>query len=57
MNKTKSICPNCGTLVLEEDFPSFQYTTLIECPECAKKVKPLLVKKKIKLNNIAKDEL
>jgi len=56
MNKTKSICPNCGTLVLEEDFPSFQYTTLIECPECAKKVKPLLVKK-VKLNNIAKDEL
>ena len=39
-------CPNCGTLILEDDYrPSFRYETLIECPECIKKVNP---------NNIAK---
>lgn len=44
MKDTKEVyaeCPNCKSIYKEEDFnPSFRYISLIECPECIKKVKP-----------------
>jgi len=42
MGKKKLIkCPNCGAEHFEDDFnPSFRYVTLIECPDCIKRVKP-----------------
>jgi DNA-directed RNA polymerase subunit RPC12/RpoP len=34
-------CPNCGSKHPESKFkPSFRYETLIECPDCIKKVRP-----------------
>lgn len=34
-------CPNCKAEVTEDDLnPSFRYSTLLECPNCIKCVKP-----------------